>query len=153
MPVEDVLKASPLFKDFSPTGLQILASIATEKSFPRGTPIFTENMVADSVLFIAEGRVAIGVKNNEGKDTYLASLQPGDHLGELCLLSPTNRMCTALAESDTRCVELRLDAFRKLLAQKPQACLKLMMNVSAEFGRKLGANRDGLRALALAAKG
>ena len=153
MSVEEALKASPLFKDFSPTGLQIMATIASAKVVPRGTPLFAENMVADSVVLIVEGRVAIQYKDRDGKDNYLASLAPGDHLGELCLLSPTNRLCSATAESDAKVVEIKLDAFRKLLATKPQACLKLMMNASAEFGRKLAANRDGLRSLAAAAKG
>ena len=150
MAVEATLKDSALLKDFSPTGLQILAAIATEKNFPRGTLLFAENMAAEAMYFVVEGRVAIGIKNGEGKDQHVASLGPGDTLGELSLLSPSKRLCSALAESDLRTVEIRAEAFKKLLAQKPQACLKLMLNISAEFGKKLSANRDGLRALALA---
>lgn len=149
MAVEALLKDNVLLKDFSPTGLQILAAIATEKAFPRGTLIFAENMAADALYLVVEGRVAIGIKNAEGKDSHVASLGPGDTLGELSLLSPSKRLCSALAESDVKSVEIRADAFRKLLAQKPQACIKLMLNISAEFGKKLSANRDGLRALAL----
>lgn len=152
MPVEEIIKASALLKDFSPTGLQIIASVASEKAFPRGTLIFAENMVADAMYFVAEGRVAIGIKNAEGKDAHVASLGPGDTLGELSLLSPSRRLCSALAESDVRTVELRADAFKKLLAQKPQACIKLMLNISGEFGKKLNLNRDGLRMLALSGK-
>ena len=152
MSIEDTFKASPLFAGFSPTGVQILASIATEKSVPRGTPLFAESMVADALYFVVEGRVAIGIKNAEGKDQYIASLGPGDHLGELSLMSPSTRMCSALAESDLKLVEIRADAFRKMLAAKPQACLKLMMNISNELGKKMNANKDGLRALALQAK-
>lgn len=150
MTVEESLKDSALLKDFSPTGLQILASIAAAKSFPRGTLLFAENMAAEGMFVVVEGRVAIGIKNAEGKDTHVASLGPGDTLGELSLLSPSKRLCSALAESDVRTVEIRADAFRKLLAQKPQACIKLMLNISAEFGKKLAANREGLRGLALA---
>jgi CRP-like cAMP-binding protein len=153
MSAEEALKTSSLFRDFSPTGLQIIASIATEKAFPRGTTLFAENMQGEALYLIVEGRVAIGLKNAEGKEQYVASLGPGDQLGELTLLSPSTRMCSALAESDVKAVEIRADAFRKLLAQKPQACLKLMMNISAEFGRKLSQNKEGLRSLALAAKG
>jgi CRP/FNR family transcriptional regulator, cyclic AMP receptor protein len=80
----------------------------------------------------------------------VASLGPGDTLGELSLLQTSRRLCSALAESDVKAVELRADAFKKLLSQKPQACIKLMLNISAEFGKKLNANRDGLRLLALA---
>jgi len=149
MPGEATLKESPLLKDFSPTGLQIIASAATEKRFARGTLLFAENMVADAMYVIVEGRVAVGIKNADGKDQHVASLGPGDTLGELSLLSPSRRLCSALAESDVTAVELRADAFKRLLAQKPQACLKLMLNVSAEFGKKLDANREGLRLLAL----
>lgn len=147
--VEETIRESPLLKDFSPTGLQIIASAATEKVFPRGTLIFAENMVADAMYFVAEGRVAIGIKNADGKDTHVASLGPGDFIGELSLLSPSRRLCSALAESDVKTVELRADAFKRLLAQKPQACIKLMLNISSEFGKKLNLNRDGLRTLAL----
>ena len=150
MAVEDVLKESPLLKDFSPTGLQIIASVASEKVFPRGTLMFAENMVADAMYFVTEGRVAIGIKNADGKDQHVASLGPGDTLGELSLLQPSRRLCSALAESDVKAVEIRADAFKKLLAQKPQACIKMMLNISAEFGKKLNATRDGLRLLALA---
>ncbi|MBS2028830.1 MAG: cyclic nucleotide-binding domain-containing protein [Deltaproteobacteria bacterium] len=153
MPAEELIKESPLLKDFSPTGLQIIAAVCAEKTFPRGTLIFAENMVAEAMYFVIEGRVAIGIKNGDGKDQHVATLGPGDTLGELALLSPSRRLCSALSESDVKAVEIRADAFKKLLAQKPQACLKLMLNISAEFGKKLNLNRDGLRLLALAKPG
>ena len=36
----------------------------------------------------------------------------------------------------------------KLLATKPQACMKILMAICTQFGQKVAANRDALRSLA-----
>ena len=55
-------------------------------------------------------------------------------------------------EPRARATELpRIDAtdelFQRLLGQKPQACLKLLMNIVSDFGRTLQDNRDQLKSL------
>ncbi len=141
------LKACPLFKGFTDTGLQILAAIAHERAFPKGAPLFVESMVGDSMFILAQGSVRLTAKNAAGDEVPLGELGASDYLGELALIQQSQRMCTATATSEVHAIELRNADFQKLLAQKPQACLKLLMNVISQFGKKVAENRDAFRAL------
>lgn len=147
MAVADVLRACPLFKGFTDTGIAILAGIAVERSFPAGSPLFVENMVADTLIIIDEGEVSLSARGPGGEDVPLGELGPGDSLGALSLISQGQRMCSATARTDVSAVELRHNEFQKLLAQKPQACLKLLMNVVADFGQRVQENKESMRAL------
>jgi CRP/FNR family cyclic AMP-dependent transcriptional regulator len=146
MPPQDALRACALFKGFTETGLQILAGIALERSYPRGAPLFVENMVAESLFIIAEGRVGITVHNGLA-DLPLGELQRGDSLGELALVQQGQRLCTAVALTGVAAIELRSVDFQRLMTQKPQACLKLLMAIVSQFGARLQANREAFRAL------
>jgi len=128
MAVLDAFKACPLFKGFTDTGLQILAGIASERNFPKGVPLFVESMLGDSMLIIGDGRVRLTAKTPSGEEAPLGELGPGGYLGELSLIVQGQRMCTATAQSAVSAVEIRHADFQKLLAQKPQACLKLAIS-------------------------
>ena len=92
MAVLDALKACSLLKGFTDTGLQILAGIASDRTFPRGAPLFVENMVAESLFIIGQGKVSISVKGNNGEEIPVGELGPGDSLGELALLQQGQRI-------------------------------------------------------------
>ena len=146
MSVVESLKACALFRGFTDTGIQIIAGIATERAFPKGVPLFVENMVGDSLLILADGRVRLSTKSGND-DINLGEAGPGDYLGELSLIQQGQRMCTATAMEKVLAIEIRHADFQKLLAQKPQACIKLLMGVVSLFGQKMVDSRETLRAM------
>lgn len=146
MQVVEALKASALFKGFTDTGLTIMAGIAATKTYPQGVPLFAENMLADALIIVAEGSVHLSTKVKSGEEVGLGDLGPGDYLGELSLIQPGQRMCTATAAAPVTTVEIPHAEFQKLLAAKPQACLKLLMGVVSLFGQKVADNKDNLKA-------
>ncbi|AKU90901.1 cAMP-binding protein [Vulgatibacter incomptus] len=151
-PIVDALARCALFKDFSPTGLEIVAAIAQERVVPQGASIFVENMVGDSLYVLADGYVRICLRDANGRDRALGVLGEGDHFGELSLLTPgATRVVSAIAETEARIVEIRQKDFARLQAKKPQACLKLILAIAAGFGRNLSENRETLRSLLLSA--
>src|SRR5687767_11827436 len=143
----NALKNCALFKGFTDTGLQILAGIASDRTFPKGVPLFVENMVADSLLILVDGKVRLTAKNHGGEDVPVGELNGGDYLGELSLINQGQRMCTATALSQVSAVEIRHADFQRLLAQKPQACIKLLMGIISLFGQKLNDNREAFKSL------
>ena len=147
MTAADALKRCALFKGFTDTGLQIIAQISHPKLFPPGAPLFVENMLADSLLVIADGQVRISSKSLSGEEVVLGEMGPGDSLGELSLITEAQRMCTATAISGVTAVEIRHADFQKLLAQKPQACVKLLMGIVRVFGQRVSENRDAFKGL------
>lgn len=142
-----VLRASPLFKGFTETGLGIIAGICSVRSYPQGAPLFVESMVSDSMLVVASGSVYLSTKNAANQDIFLGEIGPGDWLGELSLITPGQRQCTAGAMTAVTAVEIRHADFQKLLGLKPQACMKLLMGICTAFGQKVADNKDALKAL------
>jgi CRP/FNR family cyclic AMP-dependent transcriptional regulator len=140
------LRASPLLEGFTETGLGILAGACTVRSFPQGSLLFAEEMVSDSLLVIAEGRVSLSVRADAG-EVPLGELDAGEWLGELSLIETGQRACTARALTPVTALELRQADFHALTATRPQACVKLLMAISLHLGRKILANKDALRSL------
>ncbi len=146
------LARCPLFKGFTETGLQILASIARERTIPAGTPIFREDMQGDALYVVASGDVRICMTGADGREQTLAVLGPSEFFGEMSLLTPGSvRLVSAVAQNDATLLELHQRDFARLQTQKPQACLKLILNIAGEFGRKMSDNRPLLRSLLLPA--
>ncbi len=147
MDAVSTLRDSPLFKGFTETGLNIIAGICAQRTYPHGTPLFVENMVADSLLVIADGKVSLSTRGKQNEDLHLGELGVGDWLGELSLINTGQRMCTATAITSVIAYEIRQGDFQKLLALKPQACIKLLMAIVSTFGQKVVDNKDALRSL------
>lgn len=146
MTLVEALQQSTLFRDFSETGLNIFAAIASEKSVPAGAPIFAENMVGDSMFIVKSGTVRLTSRSGDAERT-LAVLGPGEHLGELALLARSVRLVSAIAESPCELVEIAQRDYYRLQPQKPQACLKLALAIASDLAHKLGEGREALRSL------
>lgn len=147
MDLSKALKLCALFRGFTDTGLQIIAGACTTKAVPAGAVVFAENMVADSLLIVLSGRVKLTTKGNRGEEILLGELTGNDYLGELSLITPGQRMCSATAITPVVAIELRHADFQKLLATKPQACIKLLMSIVTQFGQKVVDGRDLLKQL------
>lgn len=132
-----VLKACPLFRGFTETGLQIIGSIAQLKSVPPGTPLFVEQMIGESLFVIGEGTVKLAVKGPQGEEVFLSRVTSPDSLGEAALLRPGPRQCSATVETPATVIEITRRDVAQLQRSKPQACLKLMMGVVELVGERL----------------
>jgi CRP-like cAMP-binding protein len=143
------LKACALFRGFTEAGLVTFAKVARERGIPKGTPIFVETMVAESLFILRSGVVQIHVRRETGQEQVLDRLAPGDSFGELSLLVGGHRMVGALAETDCQLLEITRRDFAALQKQKPQACIKLMLNIINRLNARLMAARDHLKPLLL----
>jgi CRP-like cAMP-binding protein len=141
------MRASPLFQGFTETGISILSGIFAQKMYPAGSVLFAEQMVSDSMFLIAVGRVALSAKTPNAPDQSLGEISTGDWLGELALISTSQRLCTATAANDVTAFEMRQSDFQRLMATKPQACIKLMMTICTHFAQKVAVNKDAFKSL------
>ena len=112
MTVVDALQRAPLFKDFSPTGLEALAEIARERTLAAGEILFSEDASGDSLFVICSGTIRL-VQRHDGGEREIGTLGPGEHLGDLGLLARTVRLVTAKAGTDCELLELTRRAFFK----------------------------------------
>jgi hypothetical protein len=103
------------------------------------------------MLIIVDGRVALSSIGTRGDAVMLGEVGHGDWLGELSLIAPGQRLCTATALTPVWAYELRHVDFQRLLGQKPQACIKLLMAICAGLGQAVKAANTEIVELLLAA--
>ena len=140
-----VLGRAALFKNFTETGLKIIASICHPKQIPADAPLFVENMIGDGLYIIAEGEVRLSLRREGGGETVLTTLSTGESIGEAALLRVGPRLCSATAVVDTKVLEISRRDLAMLQRSKPQACIKLMMGVVERIGEGVHAAQDDLR--------
>ncbi len=63
--------------------------------------VFSQGDPADSIMYIQKGAIRLSVLSHSGKEAIVATLGPGDLLGEGALAAQRVRMATARAVSTT----------------------------------------------------
>ena len=117
------LKSCDLFQQLSPEQLTTLESRCRVRKYPRGTPIYLPADQADGVLLLAEGRVKIGSFTEEGKQTILAFIEPGEIFGELSLMGTQEREEYAEAVEKSTVVLISKEVIERLLVENPSVSL------------------------------
>ena len=117
------LKSCDLFQQLGSDQLTALEFRCRVRNFPRKTPIYLPADHADGVLLLAEGRVKIGSFTEEGKQTILAFIEPGEIFGELSLMGAEQRDEYAEAVEKSTVVLIPGDVMQQLLAENPTVSL------------------------------
>ena len=97
----DNLRAVPLFAERADRDLRVIATFATEDSVPAGTTLMREGDFSNEVLAIETGTADV-----LHGDRTLASLGPGDIVGEMGVLERELRSASVVATSAMRLVRM-----------------------------------------------
>ncbi|MCC7072947.1 MAG: cyclic nucleotide-binding domain-containing protein [Deltaproteobacteria bacterium] len=135
MDVFAFLKANPLLRGFTDDGVRIIQSVAAARQLEPGMPIFVERMMGESLFMLAIGEVTLHVTRN-GIEREIGTLYAPDSFGELSLLHPGPRRVTAKTRSPSMVIEIPRRDFARLQQQRPQACLKLVVNITEAFAQR-----------------
>lgn len=87
----------PLFDGLDPQQQATLQSNMGQTSLRRGETLFKEGDLGDRLYIVTEGKVKLGHTSEDGRESLLAVLGPGEILGELTLFDPGPRTATATA--------------------------------------------------------
>src|SRR3954462_5982 len=100
MTMVEILKDVPLLTCLSQRELKRVARDVRENSFSAGTTVVREGKMSGVGFFIVkEGEASVSVDGNE-----VARLHPGDHFGELGLISERARGATVTALTPLSCL-------------------------------------------------
>jgi CRP/FNR family cyclic AMP-dependent transcriptional regulator len=97
----DNLRAVPLFAEMADRDLRVIATFATEDSVPAGATLMREGDYSNEVLAIETGTADV----LQG-DRTVASLGPGDIVGEMGVLERELRNASVVATSPMRLVRM-----------------------------------------------
>jgi len=117
------LKHCDLFQRLSPEQLATVESRSRIRECPRGTPIYLPADYANGVLLLAKGRVKIGSFTDEGKQSILAFIEPGELFGELALMGSEEREEYAEAVEKSTVILIPNEVMQHLLSENPSVSL------------------------------
>ena len=89
----------PLFSGLDEAQQASLQQKMGQTTLRRGETLFEEGDLGDRLYIVTEGKVKLGHTSNDGRESLLAVLGPGEILGELTLFDPGPRSTTATAVS------------------------------------------------------
>lgn len=125
------LKQVDLFSVLGDPDLRLISDSLVERQYASGSSIVHADDPAGGHFFVvAEGEVAVVLETAEGKETVLATLQPGEFFGEMSLLDESPRAATARAVRPTRLLLLRREDFRRHLRECPEMSYSLLIEMN-----------------------
>ena len=131
----DNLRAVPLFAEMADRDLRVIATFATEDSVPAGATLMREGDYSNEVVAIETGTADV----LQG-DRTVASLGPGDIVGEMGVLERELRNASVVATSPMRLVRMtNWDV--KRLPKETRARLADLVRSRQEAGSADGAVR------------
>jgi CRP-like cAMP-binding protein len=123
--VVDDLKQVPLFSDLNKRQLRQLARGCKEREFRPGTTVVRQGRMSGIGFFIiVDGEAVVSID-----ETDVARLGPGDHFGELALISNEVRTATVTAVTSLRCLVMMFWDFRDFGKRNPEVLWKLLQHV------------------------
>ncbi|MGC9984367.1 MAG: mechanosensitive ion channel family protein [Polyangia bacterium] len=107
-----------LFATLEPAERELLARGLCRRPFAAGESIIRQGTPGDSMFIIAGGEVHVSL-TQAGMNRVIATLGPGDFVGEMSLMTGEPRAATCLAATDVMSFELDHATFQRLLTTRP----------------------------------
>lgn len=89
--VDEILTRSAIFRGVEPGAESLLTEQLQHVHFPRGYTVFAEHEPADRLYIIVSGKVKVGRRSADGRESLLTVAGPSDMVGELSIFNPGPR--------------------------------------------------------------
>ena len=125
----------PLFAGLNEQQFAALAARTSHTSLRRGEVLFEEGDPGERLYIITEGKIKLGHSSDDGRESLLAILGPGEIIGELTLFDPGPRSTTATAVSSASMLSLDHADLMAVLDTSPEVA-KHMLSALAQRLRR-----------------
>ena len=123
----------PLFHELSKEELMELIPLAHKMPFKSGQTVFNEGDEGEAMYVAVSGRFEVYRLDDAQNKVPLATVEPGEHFGEIALLAHVHRTATVRAVEPA----LALQFSRVALEQRPSLAMKLYRNMTRILSKRL----------------
>jgi CRP/FNR family cyclic AMP-dependent transcriptional regulator len=115
-----LLARSDLFSAFDEVGLAGVVGAAGSLRCDRGHVLFTEGDDAVDLFVVRSGRVAIGRRSPDGRESLVALMEEGDLFGEMPLFDDGPRSASARALEPSELLQIPYAPVKAALDDRPE---------------------------------
>ncbi|WP_312264389.1 Crp/Fnr family transcriptional regulator [Rivihabitans pingtungensis] len=130
----------PLLSGLSPQVLQQVGAAMQFRTVEKGTYVMLKGSPGEHLVFVLSGRVQVVDVTEDGREMVLATLAPGDYVGEMAVIDNQPRSASVLAADTSLVAFLPSAQARQLLYGQPLVAERVMRRLAATV-RSAAANR------------
>lgn len=119
--LRDALRSTILFSELDDAQLDHIAEAGTPQSLRRNVVLFDEGAEPSEFYLVLGGRIAIAQESDDGRESLLALMGPGDLFGELGFLDGQTRSAQARALEESEVLVVPYAELRSLYEEHPTA--------------------------------
>ncbi|HET9690960.1 MAG TPA: Crp/Fnr family transcriptional regulator [Acidimicrobiales bacterium] len=118
--VAQLLSQAVLFSSFDEAALGRVAAGCRTVRLERNQVIFTEGAAAEELFVVQSGRIAVGVRSPDGRESLVALFERGDLFGDMPLFDQGERSASARALERSTLLGIPYSLVRAALDETPQ---------------------------------
>ena len=122
----DLIRRVPLFSMLTESQAISVAEAVVKRRFKRGEAIVEQGKKSNALFILLNGRARVVTADNRGREVILATLQPGDHIGEMSLIDNEPHSATVRAEVQTDVLMLGRVEFARCLPENTSMAYAVM---------------------------
>ena len=122
----DLLRRVPLFSLLTVTQAEVISGAVTKQRYKRGEVLVEQGQKSNALAILLTGRARVVSADSRGREVILATLGPGDYIGEMSIIDNEPHSATAQAEVQTDVLLLGRADFARCLAENASMSLVVM---------------------------
>ena len=122
----DLIRRVPLFSMLTDAQAVAVADGVVKRRFKRGEMIVEQGKKTNALFILLNGRARVVSTDSRGREVILATLQPGDHIGEMSLIDNEPHSATVRAEVQTDVLMLGRNEFARCLPENSSMAYAVM---------------------------
>jgi predicted RND superfamily exporter protein len=127
---QNVIDNSPMFKDMTKGEIKRFALMGHIEDQKSGELIIRQGDAGNSMLILLKGELTILVDNAQGVSKKVATVAPGEIIGEMSLLSNDARSASVQVQSDAQLLRIDAQVLDKVDRSYPRLAIKIRKNIS-----------------------
>jgi CRP-like cAMP-binding protein len=136
MALEDdvaTLARNAIFAALAPDALRLLAFSAETRVLRAGDILFRRDEPSNGGFVVLSGSIALDASDHGASATRIA--RPPTLIGEIALLTRTNRPATAIAREPSNVLRISQQLFRRVLSEDPAGAERLRQSLAARLSQ------------------
>jgi CRP-like cAMP-binding protein len=132
---DDPFAHSKVLGILPPTDRHRLTERCVERRFDKGQIVYFEGQTADSMQALVEGHLKVSTFSSDGNELVISTVNPGEIIGELGVLSTDPRSATVTATTTSRALVLTRAVVMELIEERPAMAVAMLCRL-ADMVRK-----------------
>lgn len=122
----DLIRRVPLFFNLTQAQAESVADAVTKRRFKRGECIVEQGKKSNMLAIVLTGRARVLTTDSRGREVILATLNPGDYVGEMSLIDNQPHSAMVRAEIQTDALILGRAEFTRCLPKNSSMAYAVM---------------------------